>query len=64
MKATLKLSESEIMAAIREYVERNGWQVAGDITLSHSENYDSRNQPMGALYSAALDVVGQGKERA
>lgn len=57
MNATIKLSNSEIQAAIKEYVALHVWIVSGTPSLAHSTDND---RGMGSTtYSATIDVKSQ-----
>ena len=42
--ATIELSPDEITKAIAEYVERDGWKVAGKVVLDISPGYSGADQ--------------------
>jgi hypothetical protein len=60
MNATRTLTNSEIQQAIKEFVEREGWSVAGTPMVSHTES----DGPMGGTaYSAAVTVEPPTRKR-
>lgn len=56
MKATLGLKADEIRAAIKEYVERRGWQVSGVVRLEAQEETDMRGERTGFILTSSVDV--------
>lgn len=53
MNGTVPLTQSQIEEAIKEYVERAGWNVSGTVVLSHlAGEYNTG----GATYSASVSV--------
>jgi hypothetical protein len=56
VKASLTLNGSDVALAVKEYVERNGWIVAGTVSLSACESHDPRGERTGYAVSATVDV--------
>ena len=54
MNATISLTADEIKTAIKEYVQRQGWLVQGQVTLEHEVDDD---RLAGVVtYSATVQV--------
>lgn len=58
MKATVTLSQEEIVKAIDQYVRANGWKPEGQVQLDIRRGYDDPRESCPDTVSATI-VVGK-----
>lgn len=54
--ATLELDENEILEAIKAHVEKDGWKVAGKVSLTYHPGSTDQREPGSSFVTASVKV--------